>query len=601
MKAQYVVTTILKNLAENPFQTFNKISNKIWESFLENEDTPYAPYISDYEEIEFSKKFPMTHDLNFLCLQQLMSFESLDELVKRLPQFFDREKTDVEEIQSIFKEIRKDILRLLKQLFADDQNNAELTQKSFLELLKKVPKKKLGEEFDEIYENLTENLNDLKEDLLKLLLPIYFILKEQFLKLGNGLKLQDYEEGDISHLDLEKLSKIRFEITEPISERIVKYENLEKMVIRILKSLLKYYCHLFYRNIWNQQYFIDLKRGLAAIDALNTVFRGMGWDLTSGVLKNIAIDKILEYSTLLEKVPEILKIAEQIGRFEGSWATKEKWILSPFVSQEIYNIRRSNDIQRALVGELGKLGHPILKKLFMARYIDHSLLTYDLRGKEKLTYKEKEEKKRGPIIACIDTSGSMSGYPEELAKALSLAIIKIAQHEKRDVHIILFSGPSQFKEMSFKMDIFQKQKYDSKMDYESFLRKQEEYLNRKRTYYSQVIDLLSFSFGGGTDFRTPLKEARKMLSTPEFQKADILFVSDGISFVDQIVREITEEIKSNNARIFTVVIGQETTIVREFSDYLYVLSPKIISRRTQLDTKMGKLLKQITLPKANQI
>ncbi|MHA1132166.1 MAG: hypothetical protein ACTSRC_21730 [Candidatus Helarchaeota archaeon] len=124
-----------------------------------------------------------------------------------------------------------------------------------------------------------------------------------------------------------------------------------------------------------------------------------------------------------------MKIAEQLGRFEGLWATKEEWILSPFVPHEIYNIKQSNDISRALVIELGKLGHPILKSLFMARYLDHSLLTYDLRCKEKSSYREKEEKKRGPIVACIDTSGSMSGYPEELAKALSLAVIKIAQHE----------------------------------------------------------------------------------------------------------------------------------------------------------------------------
>ncbi|MHA1275759.1 MAG: hypothetical protein ACTSQ8_01095 [Candidatus Helarchaeota archaeon] len=602
-KTNFVVSSILKAINENPFQNFYNEINDLWETFLDREDAPYSPYVVLEEDVpEILATFPISRELHLSCLKPAISFDSLDKLVENIPKFFNDQAELVEDIQTQFISIKQDLIKLIDKNLSEEEIDDEITKNNLNQLLNKAPNKLSKEYSVEIYKGLTDHLNLFKINLVKLIVPVYFFLEERFFKLSEqGYDLKYHKEVDTSPLDFEILSNIFFTSSDNMKDITAKLEFIEEILIRALKKLLIYYCYLFNGRIINQELLIKIKKGIMAIDALNTVFSGLGWDLSSGILKNIAVEKILEYSTILEKVPEIMKIAEQLGRFEGSWATKEEWTLSPFVPHEIYNVKRSNDISRALVIELGKLGHPILKSLFMARYIDHSLLTYDLRGKEKSTYKEKEEKKRGPIVACIDTSGSMSGYPEELAKALSLAVIKIAQHEKRDVHIILFSGPSQFKEMSFKQDVFQEHKYDGKMDYETFLTKQTEWRNQKRTYYSQVIDLLSFSFGGGTDFRTPLKEARKMLKIPQFKKADILFVSDGIAFVDSIVREITEEIKSSNARIFTVVVGTETSVVREFSDYLYILSPRIITNKPRLDTKIGKILKQITLPGSNKI
>jgi uncharacterized protein with von Willebrand factor type A (vWA) domain len=44
--------------------------------------------------------------------------------------------------------------------------------------------------------------------------------------------------------------------------------------------------------------------------------------------------------------------------------------------------------------------------------------------------KEKEEAK-GPFIICVDTSGSMHGTPETVAKTLCFAILKIAIKRKQ--------------------------------------------------------------------------------------------------------------------------------------------------------------------------
>ena len=48
----------------------------------------------------------------------------------------------------------------------------------------------------------------------------------------------------------------------------------------------------------------------------------------------------------------------------------------------------------------------------------------------------KQLQQRGPFIVCVDTSGSMGGYPEECAKALFLALLKVAMDEKRGCYLL---------------------------------------------------------------------------------------------------------------------------------------------------------------------
>ena len=49
-----------------------------------------------------------------------------------------------------------------------------------------------------------------------------------------------------------------------------------------------------------------------------------------------------------------------------------------------------------------------------------------------------EKQEKGPVIICIDTSGSMNGEPEDIAKSLSLFILLECIKEKRSCYIISF-------------------------------------------------------------------------------------------------------------------------------------------------------------------
>ena len=163
---------------------------------------------------------------------------------------------------------------------------------------------------------------------------------------------------------------------------------------------------------------------------------------------------------------------------------------------EIFDVVQGKDLKKALPAELAKLGNPLLKPLFLKDYAEGKMLQYK--------YETKEKKQKGPIIICVDNSGSMSGTPEIWSKTVALGMLEIARLQKRSCFIIHFdSGPK-----------------ESLPTYE-FLRKVPFDLNK-------ALDMCDYFSGGGTYFEPPLNLARDKVSEDgNFEKADIVFITDG--------------------------------------------------------------------------
>lgn len=50
---------------------------------------------------------------------------------------------------------------------------------------------------------------------------------------------------------------------------------------------------------------------------------------------------------------------------------------------------------------------------------------------------------RGPILLCVDTSGSMRGARETVAKSLALECMRAAREQERGCYVFAFSGPQE--------------------------------------------------------------------------------------------------------------------------------------------------------------
>eukprot|EP00878_Enallax_costatus_P038542 GHUV01043851.1.p1 GENE.GHUV01043851.1~~GHUV01043851.1.p1 ORF type:complete len:122 (-),score=8.67 GHUV01043851.1:42-407(-) len=89
------------------------------------------------------------------------------------------------------------------------------------------------------------------------------------------------------------------------------------------------------------------------------------------------------------------------------------------------------------------------KLLFYAKMAEKGLQTYERDGWGEFPTVINPERReirptadRGPILLCVDTSGSMRGARETVAKALTLECMRAAKEQERDCYVFAFAGPT---------------------------------------------------------------------------------------------------------------------------------------------------------------
>ncbi|MDU7648880.1 MAG: ATPase RavA stimulator ViaA, partial [Klebsiella michiganensis] len=165
------------------------------------------------------------------------------------------------------------------------------------------------------------------------------------------------------------------------------------------------------------------------------------WDMSAGELKRGDYQLIVRYGDFLSQQPELMQLAEQLGRSREAKAVPKKdapmetfrsLVREPAtVPEQVDGLQQSDDILRLLPPELATLGITELEFEFYRKLVEKQLLTYRLHGdawKEKITERpvtrqDVDEQPRGPFIVCVDTSGSMGGFNEQCAKAFCLALM----------------------------------------------------------------------------------------------------------------------------------------------------------------------------------
>ena len=196
-----------------------------------------------------------------------------------------------------------------------------------------------------------------------------------------------------------------------------------------------------------------------------------------------------------------------------------------------------------LSSEAVLLGHPMLQYLWHARRTERALLTYLVEGvatqvryvpglemEARPRNQNAPKLERGPILLCIDTSGSMDGDPETVAKALALEACLTAKREHRHCYLYAFSGAGQVME-------------------------QELSLERKGIHDLQAF--LTCSFGGGTDVDLPLQLATERLGREGWEGADILMISDGgFSVPEATLQRVDEAKQTRRLRVHGVLVGE---------------------------------------------
>lgn len=253
-------------------------------------------------------------------------------------------------------------------------------------------------------------------------------------------------------------------------------------------------------------------------DTLDPQHPGRLWDLSATHLLHGNRNLFQHYASFLQHNPELRKIAEQLGRAAELNSHQKNEVVpvetthwhytqSEHVPDDLTGIQLSNELNRLLSSETVLLTEPELESVFYKQFLERRLLNYQYAGQQKqqdrvieLQHSHSQEiDDKGPFIVCIDTSGSMSGYPEDCAKGFCFALLKIALSENRPCVIMLFSTDVVSYELTSENGL------------------------------QSCLDFLSCSFKGGTDLEPCIRKVADYMQDSQFENADAVILSDFIA------------------------------------------------------------------------
>ena len=312
----------------------------------------------------------------------------------------------------------------------------------------------------------------------------------------------------------------------------------------------------------------ELKNIQEILEPLTDVL-GRLWDMGKGNWQRNDFKILSNYATLLKKDKSVMELAEMLGRMQQAekeyeeelFATiqiKPEWKVNHASKSDLIGIHESDDLSSLLPSETVFLSDTTLQTLFLKKYSEKKLQTFEFEAKtishkiEEVLEKQLKEKnnKKGPFIVCVDTSGSMHGTPETVAKTICFALLKLALKEHRKCYLISFS--TQIETIN---------------------------LTDIKNSLPKLMDFLSMSFNGGTEATPAINESLRMLTTEEYKKADVLMISDFImpSFNNNTKKEI-KNAQENGTKFHNLVIGNfsNTTLTNEF-DNNWVYNPNASS------------------------
>lgn len=137
------------------------------------------------------------------------------------------------------------------------------------------------------------------------------------------------------------------------------------------------------------------------------------------------VQKEVEDRFLTQVPPSLIRLAKLIGR-SGDGIMSTEGTFSTASKSYIGGITTGDDLNSLLPSELALLSESSTQRLFYKNYITKRLQVF-----ASMSHESKGKKHRdGPIIICMDASGSMEGDPVLVAKALTVAICIIAQRKR---------------------------------------------------------------------------------------------------------------------------------------------------------------------------
>lgn len=143
-----------------------------------------------------------------------------------------------------------------------------------------------------------------------------------------------------------------------------------------------------------------------------------------------------QHQARIERVAELIKDDERLkriallaGKFKRMMLSKQKSKVRHEVD-DYAEIEQGGEVARLLPSEMIKLLRPRMKMAVMRDIAEKKALQYAVHGTEK--------QGRGPLVFCVDKSQSMEGDKDIWATAIGLALLEMANRQRRTFILLGF-------------------------------------------------------------------------------------------------------------------------------------------------------------------
>lgn len=251
---------------------------------------------------------------------------------------------------------------------------------------------------------------------------------------------------------------------------------------------------------------------------------------------------IKKTADVLVRYPALQEIIRMMGREKEMNTQEEDSTITRYIpillshsksKEEIDGIRVGDDLNTMIPTEVAWLSESETELFFFQKYASKQLQLFASKPpsiQQKKTDQERQKKPRlqeGPMIICIDTSGSMNGKPERIAKSMTMQILMTAKRKNRKCFLITYSVRAKVLDIS------------------------------KPEHWSKVKSFLKNQFTGGTDGEDMLTFALNALNTDNYSMADVLIISDfEFNLPLSHTRERMEEEQKKGTRFYGLQIGR---------------------------------------------
>lgn len=247
-------------------------------------------------------------------------------------------------------------------------------------------------------------------------------------------------------------------------------------------------------------------------------------ELNTEVLKRCAGSEKLRY------------IAQFLGRYKELLNSKR---LAGFAygRGEKYDIEYGNNLSRTLTSDLSLLADSSLLPLFVRKYQKKGLKQYRRR--------EPEYKGRGDIIVCLDESGSTFGENSAYGMAIAMVLCELCKINHTSFALVHFANRT-------KTYVFSKE---------------------RQIPGNVVMECAETFLGGGTNFDHPLQEAIRLMCSEDFEKPDIVFITDGVCDVSPEILNGFRQMKDGTGAQLTGILLDKGEYIdftlKQFADKIY--------------------------------